>query len=194
VRSRVFGLAAVFALIAVSCGGGSSEGTAALGDGIGVHGAWTIDVVNADGTVANHVEFDNALLPSGAQAIAELLSPFSSVSTWRILAGKNDLAAGDSPCGVVGASVPCEVNSPQLAIPGDGRLILQGSFVAEIDGGISLVATQVVTCDTADPTNCSVPTDFTQKTVVDPDTGARVSVNAGQTVDIEVEFSFGTLP
>lgn len=40
-----------------------------MNTGIRVHGHWTIDVLNHDGTLAKHVEFENALTLVGAEAL-----------------------------------------------------------------------------------------------------------------------------
>ena len=42
-------------------------------EGIKVHGHWVIDVRNPDGTLASHAEFENALMPSGAETLARIL-------------------------------------------------------------------------------------------------------------------------
>ena len=60
------------------------------GDGIAVHGHWTIDVRNPDGKLASHHEFENALEPSGAIALAGLLGRQFQAATWRLdLVGQN---------------------------------------------------------------------------------------------------------
>jgi len=43
-------------------------------EGIKVHGHWTITVRNADGSVAAHHEFENALAPEGAATLTDALT------------------------------------------------------------------------------------------------------------------------
>ncbi|MGC2832601.1 MAG: hypothetical protein WB994_23420 [Candidatus Acidiferrum sp.] len=43
-------------------------------EGIKVHGHWTIEVKNPDGTVVTHREFENSIQPTGAAYLAALLS------------------------------------------------------------------------------------------------------------------------
>jgi hypothetical protein len=67
-----------------------AQSTSRPGDGIIVHGHWTIDIKNADGGLAAHHEFENALEPSGASALAQLLGRQSQPMTWRLeLIGTN---------------------------------------------------------------------------------------------------------
>ncbi len=56
----------------------------APGEGIKVHGRWTIEVINPDGTVADRREFDNALTEDGRGSLARVLARKKSVGGWRI--------------------------------------------------------------------------------------------------------------
>jgi hypothetical protein len=188
-RVRRIGLVAVIGLLIASCGGGSVESSAEpMSDGIGVHGAWTIDVYNPDGSLDDHLEFHNALLPSGEQAIAEVLSGYASPNGWQIRLESGGSA--DSPCGASGSSVPCVIPGAQLGLPGDGSLILSGTATADIDGNIGLVTSSVFI--TPFSSTDSTLTDFTQKPVADAN-GAAIRVDAGQSIQVEVILSFGTL-
>jgi hypothetical protein len=55
-------------------------------EGIKVHGHWSIDVKNPDGTLAKHVEFENSLVSPGQgdQLLAGLLGGFSVPGDWAI--------------------------------------------------------------------------------------------------------------
>lgn len=86
-------------------------------EGITVHGHWTIEVKNPDGSLAKHVEFENSLVTptnfplasmTGSQALVALLSGSASLNTtvtgatgtspWLI--DLESLNSGDvSPCG-----------------------------------------------------------------------------------------------
>jgi len=55
------------------------------GDGITVHGHWTIDIRNADGALASHHEFENALVPdSGASSLSGLLARSFAPTGWQL--------------------------------------------------------------------------------------------------------------
>lgn len=60
-------------------------------EGIKVHGHWTIEVRDADGTLVTHREFENALTSSGGGELARYLARSSTVGQWNV--------------GLVGASV-----------------------------------------------------------------------------------------
>lgn len=63
-------------------------------EGIQIHGQWTIEVRNRDGSVAKHVEFENALTPDdGPFLLAGLLSGNLTTGAWSIW-----LAATPSAC------------------------------------------------------------------------------------------------
>jgi hypothetical protein len=52
---------------------GQESATRRPDEGIKVHGHWTIELRDPDGTIAGHHEFKNALVNQGAQALAALL-------------------------------------------------------------------------------------------------------------------------
>src|SRR6476620_1907130 len=56
----------------------------AQNEGIKVHGRWTIDVKNADGSVVSHHEFQNALDSFGATALAQMLGRLKSTGVWGV--------------------------------------------------------------------------------------------------------------
>src|SRR5437016_12739869 len=54
-------------------------------EGIKVHGHWTIDVRNPDGTLVTHREFENALLFIGQLALATLMGRQATTGLWFIM-------------------------------------------------------------------------------------------------------------
>jgi hypothetical protein len=64
-------------------------------DGIKVHGHWTIDVRNADGTLSSHNDLENELMPSGGAALANVLGRISRPTEWRLELSNN---ASNGPC------------------------------------------------------------------------------------------------
>ena len=100
-KKRVYALVASLAAIAVvallfafvvipgsSTGTESTEVAATPGspsEGITVHGHWTIDVSNPDGSLAEHREFENALVSgSGSPTLVDILARQNSVGGWEI--------------------------------------------------------------------------------------------------------------
>ena len=156
-------------------------------EGIKVHGHWTIEVRNPDGTLVTRREFENALLPSGAAVIASLLAanvpgnnPDLRVPlAWAVGVGDSS-GSSSEPCrrtpavpiecsmtnslGVEGAS-PTEF-FPTLTVavpasgPNAGRLVLQGTATATNPqpSVISTVLTSLSTCAaTVLPVSSSCP-------------------------------------
>ena len=95
------------------------ESGKASGDGIKVHGRWTIDVRNADGTLASHNEFDNALVTPGAVTLAALLSRQTTVREWSLSLQRESNGPCRRPGGNPGL-FPCYIVEPSFSIPFDG--------------------------------------------------------------------------
>jgi hypothetical protein len=74
--------------------GQSSHQQQPRGDGITVHGHWTIDVRNPDGALASHHEFENALEPTGATALSALLARNGTLPSWQL----DLIGASGGPC------------------------------------------------------------------------------------------------
>ena len=71
------------------------------GEGIQIHGQWTIEVRNRDGSVAKHVEFENALDPGSFWHVPACWDPLRQFNpgAWEILIyGENSSGVGQSPC------------------------------------------------------------------------------------------------
>src|SRR5690349_20637709 len=83
------------------------------GDGIKVHGHWTIDVKNPDGSLASHHEFENALTPKGADTLAAVLSRKITMVGWGVELGSDFTAPSLNPC-----QGPCEIVEPAVAAAG----------------------------------------------------------------------------
>ena len=65
------------------------------GEGIQIHGQWTIEIRNRDGSVARHVEFENALVDDGPALLTAAARP---ALPWRAR-GRWPSAATQGPCG-----------------------------------------------------------------------------------------------
>ena len=68
--------------------------TGGMGEGIKVHGHWTIDVRNPNGSLASHTEFENKLEPPARLVAGLLKHSFFSDHIWSVqVAG-----LGNDPC------------------------------------------------------------------------------------------------
>lgn len=141
-------------------------------EGIQVHGHWTIEVRDPDGTVASRREFENALTQEGAEALISLLTDLRPAglgdADWVV--GLSD-TSGTPPC-------PSEcfvVEGAGLTVENLGSSMrLSGAATADTDGTISRVRTII-----------GFLVLFTETTNFAP-----ASVAANQTVYVEVEISF----
>lgn len=174
--------------------------TQAPGDGIKVHGYWTIDVRNADGSLASHNEFMNALQPSGATALSALLGRSNTVGSWQLDlmgAGSGGPCITTEPSGPTPA--PCTAVEPGTTIPGDfatawfptlalnlvqgpagtSGLELTGSVTASSAESIEQVRSVIV----LSPSGSRTP--FSARTLATP-----IQVATGQQIYVKVVLSF----
>jgi hypothetical protein len=169
-----------------------------------VHGHWTIDVRNADGTLIEHREFQNALVGDGAGILARLLARTERAGRWAVV------LSGVGPCSTVGG-VTAECFVVEAPIPRDpgpplpdpsylfytltssvptsgphlGRLVLTGHATAtSSDSGllINKVATWQNTCVL--PAGPCSGSQFSEKSI------APLAVVKGQIIQVTVVFSF----
>lgn len=170
----------------------AQEKEKATGDGIKVHGHWTIDVKNADGSLASHHEFENALTSDGAASLSRLLAtPNTTVVGWTITVINNtgglrtltlgqglDAVAADSPNLTVTAGGPPSVS-------GSGQqTVLQGSIQVPAAFSISEVDTFLDT-NTQSAPDQPLLSSFSRRTLPQ-----AIDVQSNQIVQITVVFSF----
>ena len=171
-------------------------------EGIRVHGHWTIDVKNPDGSLASHYEFKNALDSFGATALAQMLARQKStgvwgVSLWQIGSGLRPPCPsyfnGACTIGEVGSTDP-EAQFKTLTVtvptagPNAGKLVLSGNATAEADGDIAQVSTSLGLCaGTTATASCTRFRDipFTAHNFPSP-----IVVLAGQIIQVTVVISF----
>jgi hypothetical protein len=202
-RIKEMALAAVLGLGSAAGAQAQEQGRPqARQEGIKVHGYWTIDIRNTDGSLASHHEFANALDSFGATGLAEFLARMKSPGVWNI--GLWQVGSGlRPPCpsyfngacviGEVGSTDPeaqfktMTVSVPTVG-PNAGKLVLSGSATAEADGDIARVYTQLGVCPgTTAPASCGAyrEFDFTQRDLSPP-----LVVLAGQIIQVTVVISF----
>lgn len=198
-KLRSLGLLAVVALIVASCGGAAPD-AAGPNEGIQVHGDWTIDVYNPDGSLDQHREFSNEMT-SGAVALSLLLGgelaagagnrPY--VSDWSIGFGVGTPAPESvSPCDTAISfsdnpdfNFGCAIAPATVTRGADSdSLTLSGSAQVTQDGSINWVETLVGGGGAGGSSGGLWFTSFTGTQITEQ------SVSAGQTVQVEVEISF----
>ncbi|SRR5258705_9382915 len=173
----------------------------AQNEGIKVHGQWTIDVKNPDGSFVSHHEFQNALDGFGALRLAEMLARLKSSGVWNIGLWQVGIARKPCPSYFNGACVIGEVGStdPEAQFktmtvsvpasgPNQGKLVLSGTATVEADGDIYTVYTDHGYCaGSVAPASCAAYRDstFTRRDFASP-----IVVLAGQIVQVTVVISF----
>ena len=185
----------VFAMLAASGLAAEEYTERAAGsrsESIGVHGGWVIDVRNADGSLAAHREFENALQPDGASALVSVLSGANAFGPMAI-----SLDGSAHPCslerfGIV-AGLPC-IFAPTAAsqLQPTGALVLTGTVTASANGVIDVVSTLSQTSCGAGPSPCgpvSPQLTFTQFSFAGSPI-APIQVVVGQVIQVTVTLSF----
>jgi hypothetical protein len=175
-------------------------------EGIKVHGHWTIDVRNPDGTLVTHREFENAL--EATNPLAEILGRQKTVGEWQILF--QSLQSSGSPClNNEGVPILCAIvessavtnNLPfffktltvaATAEPGNRfSLTLSGNATAGKAGEIGLVRTRVSTCSPSVPaSNCIGPLGTSIGPMTSTNIQPVVTVVQGQIIQVTVVISF----
>lgn len=199
------------AVMLAMCGGAGAVVAQGRSDGIKVHGHWTIDVRNPDGTLVSHHDFENALVTGmgrGNDALANVLSGQKVGGTWMVNLFDHQPEA--SPCFTIGPSGPSpwvcsilevnETTSDTYDLPTFFRNLtrqaanttveLYGTVTAARNGGIAIVQTAVALCGpTVAPAGCNLSTGdsyaMTQRTLPQ-----AISVTTGQIVQVKVVISF----
>ena len=158
------------------------------GEGIKVHGHWTIEVKNPDGTLHARHEIENALITThggGRALLAGLLGNVYTDPKWSMF-----LWGSPAPCGGPLPVDPCTLteadltvstpmsNQPEYAV---GTMELSGSLTILVDSTLF----DVVSLWSVQRRGSTVRTHggFTSK-------GVSIPVRAGQIVQVKVVFSF----
>jgi len=173
-------------------------------EGLRVHGRWTIEVRNPDGTLVERRDFENALvIPAGATHLANILGRARTVGGWRInTVGSAQICehpAGGSPtsCEIVESTDALVSNAafPTLTVTVSGavpaEMVLNGSLVAQLTGDISQVRTFNLYCaNTTSPSACPAGSAAGAGMVTSTSLGTPIAVTAGQQVQVRVVISF----
>jgi hypothetical protein len=160
----------------------------ATGDGIRVHGDWTIQIRNPDGSLASRYEFTNALVPGqGDLLLARLLGRTSTAFTWRVDIGDGTVAGGPClPPTTPPLALPCFVGEPALTVTVTpwGTVELSGSVTADRTASVARVTTTVTALATGEDHFAEVLS-FSQKQLP-----SSIPVIQGQIIQVKVVFSF----
>lgn len=180
---------------AMSTGAQTTDRTSGLGGDIKVHGHWTIDVKNPDGTLSARHEFENALQAAGALKMASFLGRVSAPGLWYVLLYS---PTGTPPC--VQSGVPCILSENRVLDPTGGdlavsvpisgpnqdKLVLTGSFTSPDARSFFRAFSALNVCAPVAPGCQSGAGDhsFTMKDFT------PIPVQAGQIVQVTVVISF----
>ena len=175
----------LIATVAVATPADAQDGS---GNGVKVHGRWTIDVRNPDGSLASHHEIENALVTGatgGSGLLAGLLGNVYTDLRWSMFLWGNPAPCGGplliDPCtlpeGSLTVTTPAALQSPYLA----GTMRLAGSVTVAVDSTLFDVVS-LWSASARGMTN-RVHGGFTSK-------GVNIAVSAGQIVQVTVVFSF----
>ncbi len=178
-----------------SSGGGSHEG-------IKVHGHWTIEVRNPDGTVVTHREFENSL-NSASGILPTILARQAAVGSWQI---NMSSSTGGGLCRTGICSIaeialsnvtpPPDSTNLTVAVQGIGigvpTLTLNGSVNVGSAGAVAGVFTEFFICGgTIAPSACFSTPAFSSSGVFTLATlNSPVAVAAGQTLQVTVNITF----
>lgn len=170
-------------------------------EGIRVHGHWSIVIKNPDGRVSSRHEFDNALIGSGSDMLAQLLARTTSAGGWGISVLPStpggSSCGGNLPCVVIEAGeatgvISVSSNLTVAYTPNPSRTTLQGSYQATSAGDIAQVSTLLGACPPSLPpsscpgaSNNSGQAGFSSRTLTTP-----IPVQSGQIVQLTVTFTF----
>ena len=212
-------LVAALGVTMTGCGTKPAAAPAASGggpkEGIQVHGHWTIDVKNPDGTLAEHREFENALAQGqyeGNYMLTWLLSREKTVGAWEIAI--TALNPDNSPFNATSTSPPYDqmgidghideststsarssvfknltVDRPETG-PNTGKLVLSGTATAMRDGKIERVSTVLYLWTPDLPPSNVYPAGFSDYKITQTDLASAVNLNADQQITVTVTISF----
>lgn len=158
---------------------------AAQPEAVSVHGDWVIEVRNPDGTLVSRTAFRNALEPDGAELLKGLVLRTAQVPVWTMGIGGSRVGGGGS--GAAYGATFREAAGGQSALtlsvaPNGLAMTLEGRATPTQTVDINLVWTGT----TVQGAPANQPTKpFTSKTLPN-----SVRVNAGQSVTVQVTFTF----
>jgi hypothetical protein len=173
-------------------------------EGIVVHGYWTVDVFNPDGSLAEHREFENTFIEAGKDLFTDIIARQSVPGRWSIVFG----GTPTHPCLENGKDVLCNIGEVNETIvstalfknltvtkTGGGNtavLMLSGSATIANATNISLVATNLGFCGGSfSPAECANAVSYgATYQITYAEVSPKIAVQAGQIVQVTVKISF----
>ena len=172
--SHWFAIAFAIATLAAAPARAQEEERQGGSGDIKVHGHWTFDVRNADGSLASHSEFENSLVSNGASLLSRMLARVEPIRGWWIEVSSIDRFNIPRTFDVV--------VTPEVPVSGPNAncLVLEGILVnpQNADVTVQSVATLAVTQ--------SGPSRFTSRFLG----SGSMPLQAGQTLQVTVVISF----
>lgn len=173
-------------------------------ESITVHGHWTIEVLNPDGSLAERREFDNALSVFGKEYLIQILAREYTMGSWMLEIG---VSSGPWPCQWGEIDTACIIVEPIKGTPetyyfntlsverigsqDTSKLVLSGSFIVANNSEIGWVSTRLDLCPpTTSPADCGAVADITNGSFAGTTLGSAIPVVTGQQVMVTVEISF----
>jgi hypothetical protein len=184
----------------------ASEPTGGPKEGIKVHGHWTIDVRNPDGTLVSHREFENALTTNGAALLARFIGRVNTPFQWFV-ALTSDAGLTNGPCGDGGPGIctiveqndvsftdaPNRFLNLTVTVPtgnsaNANKLVLSGSATTGTSAGQVLTVSTGLTACPAGTNSC--PNTTLQVLMTQATLSSPVNTAPGQIVQVTVVISF----
>ncbi len=196
-------------MVLASCGGTPPEASGP-NESIQVHGDWTINIYNEDGSLDSHVEFSNDLTNGGSEVLADVLSGASNYGAsggnspeWEIVLGETGGVdfTGTSPCTDQYPKSPSVPENPALFLTEACYIVASvavtggPSFGIELTGSVE--ADRAGTIDIVETTHDQFfqvsENQFSRKVRVftrNIEAPLPIDVQAGQTIQVQVDISF----
>jgi len=173
-------------------------------EGVAVHGHWTIEVRNPDGSLVVHREFDNTLQPRGNETLVSILAREKIAGRWNVVivgsptppcrSGSMNTNCSSSEANETGTA-PDVFKTLTVTKVGTGdtaKLVLSGRVTIANTTNINQVLTNLKYCGpTVSLADCaaataSIDNAYITLAILSP----TIPVTAGQEVQVIVEISF----
>ena len=168
-------------------------------EGIQVHGHWTIEVRNPDGSLVTHREFENSL-QQGALALGGILGRQNAPGFWGINLSTSDTCTGPGSqatpvCTIIEPTpnfAPITGRSTNLVMTvSNSGLMLSGSITVLPALQITAVQTLLSLCPATTPSpTCATGAGVTGNAFTFTTLATPIPVASGQTVQATVAISF----
>ena len=177
-------------------------GASGSSEGLRVHGHWTIEVKNPDGTLVERRDFENALSIGGGDVhLVNVLARTRTAGTWTITAVGNTSQICEEPAGTPNVCWIMESTDPTPSVGNvfktltttvsGGTLVLNGTVTAQRDGQITGVSTRDNHCSNSiSPAACTGGNTAGSAGITSTLLATPVSVLTGQQVQVRVVISF----